>query len=264
MDCSTPGSSVLRHFLEFAQIHIHWVGDAIQPSQPLSPASAPALNLSQRQGLSQWVSSSHQVAKILELQLQHQSFQWTLSAELLRDWRVIEGTRLLILVQGHPVIAVCNTTGHWLCPIYFYAILSLVKNGRVLPFPPFPNWKRKGTDKPEFNLLWQLSQSSYSEGGPAHRRGMTLSHPRSRQRRPGFSPSVFSHVGTYWPRCLPIHILMGKRERRTRFFFFLKERRKTPDNKTWTWLRGKKGSYFDCRTVNHWYHVDTYISLLSS
>ena len=116
----------------------------------------------------------------------------------------------------------CCLQHHWalLCPIYFYAILWLVKNGRVLPFPPFPNWKRKGTNKPEFNLFWQLSQSSCSEGGPAHRRGMTLSHPGSRQRRPSFSPSVFSHVETYWPRCLPIHILMGKRERRTRFFLF--------------------------------------------
>ena len=115
----------------------------------------------------------------------------------------------------------CSLKHHWalLCPIYFYAISSLVKKGHVLPFPPFPNWKRKGTNKPEFNLFWQLSQSSYSEGGPAHRRGMTLSHPGSRQRRPCFSPSVFSHVETYWPRCLPIHILMGKRERRTQFFF---------------------------------------------
>ena len=55
----------------------HWVGDAVQPSHPLSSPSPPALNLSQHQGLFQWVSSSHQVAKILELQLQHHSFQWT-------------------------------------------------------------------------------------------------------------------------------------------------------------------------------------------
>ena len=54
----------------------HWVGDAIQPSYPLLSPSPPALNLSQHQGLFQWVSSSHQVAKVLEFQLQHQSFQW--------------------------------------------------------------------------------------------------------------------------------------------------------------------------------------------
>ena len=64
----------LHHLPEFAQTHVHWVNDAIQPSHPLSSPS-PAFNLSQHQGLFQWVSSSHQVAKVLELQLQHQSFQ---------------------------------------------------------------------------------------------------------------------------------------------------------------------------------------------
>ena len=57
MDCSVPGSPVLHRLLEFAQIHVHWVGDAIQSSHPLSPPSPPALNLSQHQGLFQWVSS---------------------------------------------------------------------------------------------------------------------------------------------------------------------------------------------------------------
>ena len=76
IDCSTPGFPVHHQLLELAQIHIHWVGDAIQPSYPLSSLSPPAFNLSQNQGLSQWVRSSHQVAKVLEFQLQHQSFQW--------------------------------------------------------------------------------------------------------------------------------------------------------------------------------------------
>ena len=76
MDYSLPGFPVLHHLLEFAQIHVHWVSDAIQRSHPVSPSSPLALNLSQHQGLFQWVSSSHQVAKVLELQLQHQSFQW--------------------------------------------------------------------------------------------------------------------------------------------------------------------------------------------
>ena len=74
MDYSTPGFPVHHYFLEFAPIHAHQVGDAIQPSHPLSSPS-PAFNLSQHQGLFQRVSSSHQVAKVLELQLQHQSFQ---------------------------------------------------------------------------------------------------------------------------------------------------------------------------------------------
>ena len=65
MNCSTPGLPVQHQLLEFTQTHVHWVGDAIQPSYPLSSPSPPALNLSQHQGLFQWVSSSHQVAKVL-------------------------------------------------------------------------------------------------------------------------------------------------------------------------------------------------------
>ena len=76
MDCSTPGVPVLHHLPEFAQTHVHWVGDAIQPSYPLSSPSPPTINLSELQCLFQWVSSWHQGAKVLELHLQHQSFQW--------------------------------------------------------------------------------------------------------------------------------------------------------------------------------------------
>ena len=74
--CSTPGFPVHHQVPELAQTHVHQVGDAIQSSHPLSSPSPPAFNLSQHQGLFQWVSSSHQVAKVLELQLQRQSFQW--------------------------------------------------------------------------------------------------------------------------------------------------------------------------------------------
>ena len=77
MNRSTPGLPVHHKLPEFTQIHVHWVGDAIQPSHPLSSSSPPAPNPSQHQGLFQWVSSSHEVAKVLEFQLQHQSFQWT-------------------------------------------------------------------------------------------------------------------------------------------------------------------------------------------
>ena len=74
MDCSTPGFPVLYHLPKFAQTHVHGVAEATQPSHPLSSSSPHALNLSQHQGLFQSVSSSHQVAKVLELQLKHQSF----------------------------------------------------------------------------------------------------------------------------------------------------------------------------------------------
>ena len=83
MNCSTPGFPVLYYLLEFTQVYVHWVGDTIQLSPPLLPHSLPALNLSQHQGLFQWVGSSYQVAKVLELQLQHQSFQWILKVDFL-------------------------------------------------------------------------------------------------------------------------------------------------------------------------------------
>ena len=77
MNRSTSDLPVHHQLLESTQTHVHWVGDAIQPSHPLSSPFPPALNLSQHQGLFKWVSSSHQVAEVLEFQLQHQSFQRT-------------------------------------------------------------------------------------------------------------------------------------------------------------------------------------------
>ena len=68
---------------EFTQTHVHWIGDAIQPSHPLSSHSPHTFNLSQHQGLFKWVNSSHQVTKVLEFQLQHRSFQWTPRTDLL-------------------------------------------------------------------------------------------------------------------------------------------------------------------------------------
>ena len=104
MDCSTPGLPVDHQLLELTQTHVHWIGDAIQPSHPLSSPSPPALNLSQHQGLFQWVSSLHQVAKVLELQLQYQSFQWHSGLISLRmDWLgllAVQGT-LKSLLQLH-------------------------------------------------------------------------------------------------------------------------------------------------------------------
>jgi len=85
-DCSMPGFPDLHYLLEFAQTHVHWVSDAIQLFHPLSSPSAPALSLSQHQGLFQWVGSFFQVVKILELQ--HQSFWWIFSVDFLYDWLV--------------------------------------------------------------------------------------------------------------------------------------------------------------------------------
>ena len=83
MGCSTPGLPAHHQLLEPAQTHVCWVYDDMQPSYPLSSPSPPAFNFSQHQGLFQWVSSSHQVVRVLELQLQHQSFQWIFKSDFL-------------------------------------------------------------------------------------------------------------------------------------------------------------------------------------
>ena len=97
MDCSMPGFPVLHHLLEFAQIHVHWVSDAIQPSHPLLPPSPHALNLSQHQDLFQWVGLLHLMAKVLELQFQHQSFQW------ISGWFPLGLTGLISLLSKEPL-----------------------------------------------------------------------------------------------------------------------------------------------------------------
>ena len=86
MDCSMPGFPILHYLLEFAQTHVHWTGDAIQPSHPLLSLSPPSFNLSQHQDLFQRVGFWHQVARVLELQ--HQSFQWIFRVDFFEDWLV--------------------------------------------------------------------------------------------------------------------------------------------------------------------------------
>ena len=84
--CSMPGFPAHHQLLELAQTHVHWVSDAIQPSHPLLSPSPPAFNLSQHQGLFWWVGSSHKVAEVLKLPLQHQSFQWIFRVDFFYDW----------------------------------------------------------------------------------------------------------------------------------------------------------------------------------
>ena len=83
MGCSMPSFPVLHCLLDFAQIHVHWVSDTIQPPRSLTPPSPPALNPSKHQVFSQWVISSYQMTEVLELQLQHQSFQWIFRTDFL-------------------------------------------------------------------------------------------------------------------------------------------------------------------------------------
>ena len=150
MDHSMSGFPVLYYLLEFTQTHVHWVGDAIHLSHPLSPSSPPARNLSQPQDLFQWVSSSHQVIKVLELQLQHQPFNEYPGLISFRiDWfdlLAVQGT-LKSLLQHHNSKA---STLH--CPAFFMVQLShlwaclvgqLVKNPSAMQETQFDSWVRK-------------------------------------------------------------------------------------------------------------------------
>ena len=122
-ETSLPGFPVLHHLLELAQTHVHWVSDAIQLSCPLSPPS-PTLNLPQHQGLFRWVGSSHQVAKVLELQLQHQSFQWILRVDFLL------GLTGLISLYSKRLSRVFSNTTFWK-HLFFGAQPSLWSNSYI-------------------------------------------------------------------------------------------------------------------------------------
>ena len=104
VNCSRPGLAVHHQLPEFTQTHVHWVGDAIQPSHPLSSPSPPTFNLSQHQGLFKWVSSSHQVVKVLEFQLNiSPSNEYSGLISLRMEWLdlpVVQGT-LKSLLQHH-------------------------------------------------------------------------------------------------------------------------------------------------------------------
>ena len=122
MDCSTPGLPVHHQLLGFTQTHVHRVGDAIQPSHPPSPPSPLALNFFQHQGFFLWINSSYQVAKVLELQLQRQSFQWIFRVDSFRtDWLdllAVQGT-LKSLLQHHS-----SNASILQCPAFFIVQLS--------------------------------------------------------------------------------------------------------------------------------------------
>ena len=116
MNRSTPGLPVHQQLPEFIQTHVHRVADAIQPSHPLSAPSPPAPNPSQHQGFFQWVSSSHEVAKVLELQLQRQSLQWTPGLTSFRP----PGNLPNPFLSSAPPAA-------WLCPTPPWGLLPLVR-----------------------------------------------------------------------------------------------------------------------------------------
>ena len=122
MDFSTPGLPVHHQLPEFTQTHVHWVSDAIQSSHPVSSPSPPAFNLSQHQGLFKWVSSSHQVAKVLEFSFTiSPSNEYSGLISFRMDWLdlpVVQGT-LKNLLQHHSSKASIHR-----CPAFFIVQLS--------------------------------------------------------------------------------------------------------------------------------------------
>ena len=117
MVCSMPGLSVPHHLPKFAQVHVHCIGDAIQPSHSLRPSSPSALSLSQHQGLFQWVGCLYQVTKILELQLHRQSFQWSI-----QGWFPLRLTGLISLLSKG-LSGVINSLV--LCLLYGPALITI-------------------------------------------------------------------------------------------------------------------------------------------
>ena len=114
---------VPHHLLEFAQVHVHWIGDAIQLSLPLSPSSPPAFNLSRHQGIFQWVSCLYQVAKVLELQLQHQLFKRVFKVGFLKDW-LIWSCFPKISQGSSPALQFKRINSSVLCLLYCPALIS--------------------------------------------------------------------------------------------------------------------------------------------
>ena len=135
IDCSAPGLPVHHQLLEFTQTHVLWVGDTIQPSHPLSSPSPPAFNLSQHQGLFECVSSFNQVAKVLEFQLQHQSFNERPGLISFRmDWLDLlaaQGT-LKSLLQHHS-----SKASILRCSVFFIVQLShpYMTTGKTIALP---------------------------------------------------------------------------------------------------------------------------------
>ena len=151
MDCSISSLPVHHQLPEFTQTHVHRVHDAIQPSHPLSSPSPPAFNLSQHQGLLKWVSSSHQVAKILEVQLQHQSFQWIFRTGFLDDGLVGSPCGPRDSQESSPTPQFKSINSSALCFLHSPTLISI-----------HDHWKNHSLDYTD--LCWQsnVSASQYA------------------------------------------------------------------------------------------------------
>ena len=143
-DCIMPRSPGLQYLPEFAQIHVHWADDAIEPSHPLLPPSPFAFNLSQHQFRFRWVSSLHQVAKVLELQ--HQSFQWVFRTDFLKDWLAGSPWSPRDSQESSPTLQFKSINSSMLSLLY----------GPTVSFVPY-YWKNHRFDYTD--LCWQIDSA---------------------------------------------------------------------------------------------------------
>ena len=155
MNHSMPGLPIHHQLPEFTQIHVHWVGDVIQPSHPLSTPSPPAPNPSKHQGLFQWVNSLHEVAKALEFQPQHQSFQWNS-----QNWSPLEWTGCISLQSKGVSSVFSNTT------VQKHQFFGTQLSSQSLSFLHSPSLtsihdQRKNRSLNEMDLCWQNNISAF-------------------------------------------------------------------------------------------------------
>ena len=135
MDCSMPGFPVLHQLLELAQTHVHWVGDVIQPSQPLSSPFPPAFNLSQHQGLFQGVSSSQSIGvsastSVLPMNIQDWSpLGWTgwISVQSRGFSRILQCSAFFMVQHSHPYMTTGKTVA-WTMQTFGGKVMSLLFN----------------------------------------------------------------------------------------------------------------------------------------
>ena len=161
MNRSTPGLPLHHQLPEFTKTHVHWVSDAIQPSHPLWSLSPPAFNLSQHQGVFKWVSSLHQVTKILELQLQHQSFQWISRTDFLQDWLVGSPCCLRDTQESSPTPQFKRINSLVLSFLYSPTLTSMEKE--MATHSSVLAWRIPGMGEPHGCRLWGRTESDMTE-----------------------------------------------------------------------------------------------------
>ena len=153
MYCSTWLPYQLHYLPEFIPSHVHWISDAIQPSHPLLLPSPPALSLSKYQGLFQWIGSSHQVARVLELHLHHQSFQWIFRVDVFRiDWvdrLAVQGTLKSLLQHSNLKASILRHSAFFIVFYFVFKILVVAQSGSAC--------ESLVVGKPQLSATWMTS-----------------------------------------------------------------------------------------------------------